>query len=136
MPKLHAVAFLMLMVFSVQAQEKKYKALWDLSSADTTVQAAVFRQVNNSRVLMPDLEVEVVLHGKGILLAIKDSTQFRERIRRAKEMGVKMVVCNNSLQRLKVDPAQLSSDVSVVPSAVVEMIKKQDEGWRYIKAAH
>jgi hypothetical protein len=42
------------------AQEKKLSVVWDLSSADTTVQAAVFRQVNNARALVPDLQVEVV----------------------------------------------------------------------------
>lgn len=134
MLKLNAFFLLMLIAFSVQAQEKKYKAVWDLSSADTTVQAAVFRQVNNTRELIPDLEVEVVFHGKGIYAVMKDSTQFTERIKFARERGVKMVVCNNSLKRLKVDPAKLSSDVSVVPSAMVEFIKKQAEGWSYIKA--
>lgn len=117
-------------------QEKKYKAVWDISSPDTTVQAAVFRQINNVRAEIPDVEVEVVFHGKGIYTVMKDSTQFKERIKIAKEMGVNMVVCNNSMKRLKVEAKELTSEVVVVPSAMVELIKKQAAGWSYIKAAH
>ena len=118
------------------AQEVKYKVVWDLSSSDTTIQAAVFRQINNIRTEIPDAEVEVVFHGKGIYTIMKDSLQFKERIKIANEMGVSMVVCNNSMKRLKVEAKELSSEVVVIPSAMVELIKKQSQGWSYIKAAH
>jgi uncharacterized protein len=131
-----ATLFFAIIAFSLQAQEKTYKAVWDLSSPDTTVQAAVFRQINNSRAQLPALQIEVVFHGKGVYAVMKDSTQFRERISYAKKIGVKMVVCNNSLKRLGIDPSSLSGDVSVIPSAMVELITKQSEGWSYIKAGN
>lgn len=133
-----SVTFISFILFSLftTAQEIKYKAVWDLSSSDTTTQAAVFRQMNNVRAEMPDVELEVVFHGKGIYTVMKDSIQFRSRIKIAKEMGVKMVVCNNSMKRLKVDPSELTAEVGVVPSAMVELIKKQAAGWSYIKASH
>jgi intracellular sulfur oxidation DsrE/DsrF family protein len=52
----------------------------------------------------------------------------------AKEKGVIIAVCNNSLKRLKIDPSELMQEVTVVPSAVVELIVKQSEGWSYLKA--
>ena len=134
--KFYAIFLFVLIAFSAQAQNKKYKVVWDLSSADTTVQAAVFRQINNSRTQLPDLEIEVVFHGKALYAVMKDSTLFTERIRHAKSIGVNMVVCNNSLKRLNIDPSKLSSDVSIVPSAMVELIKKQEQGWSYIKSGH
>ena len=118
------------------AQEKKLSVVWDLSSADTTVQAAVFRQVNNARTQVPDLQVEVVFHGQAILAVMNDSTQFAARVKVAKEKGVTLAVCNNSLKRLKIDPSKLMAETTVVPSAVVELIKKQAEGWSYLKASH
>lgn len=137
MTKLSTTFFACLLFsLSTSAQEKKYKAVWDISSPDTTVQAAVFRQINNVRAEIPDVEVEVVFHGKGIYTVMKDSTQFKERIKTAKEMGVNMVVCNNSMKRLKVDAKELTHEVVVVPSAMVELIKKQAAGWSYIKASH
>lgn len=118
------------------AQEKKFSVVWDLSSADTTVQAAVFRQVNNARALVPDLQIEVVFHGQAVFAVMNDSLQFASRVKMAKEKGVTLSVCNNSLKRLKIDPSKLMPETTVVPSAVVELIKKQAEGWSYLKASH
>jgi intracellular sulfur oxidation DsrE/DsrF family protein len=118
------------------AQEKKLSVVWDLSSPDTTVQAAVFRQVNNARALVPDLQVEVVFHGQAVFAVMSDSLQFASRVKLAKEKGVTLAVCNNSLKRLKIDPSKLMAETTVVPSAVVELIKKQAEGWSYLKASH
>jgi|694.fasta_scaffold02101_40 intracellular sulfur oxidation DsrE/DsrF family protein len=133
-----SVTFISFILFSLftTAQEIKYKVVWDLSSSDTTTQAAVFRQMNNVRAEMPDVELEVVFHGKGIYTVMKDSIQFRSRIKIAKEMGVSMVVCNNSMKRLKIDAKELASEVVIVPSAMAQLIKKQAQGWSYIKASH
>jgi intracellular sulfur oxidation DsrE/DsrF family protein len=127
---------LSMIVLAGFAQEKKLSVVWDLSSADTTIQAAVFRQINNARAQMPDLQVEVVLHGQALFAVMNDSLQFASRVKLAKEKGVTLAVCNNSLKRLKIDPSKLMPETTVVPSAVVELIKKQAEGWSYIKASH
>lgn len=125
-----------MVTLAASAQEKKMSVVWDLSSADTTVQAAVFRQINNARAQVPDLQVEVVFHGQAIMAVMNDSTQFAARVKVAKEKGVTLAVCNNSLKRLKIDPSKLMPETTVVPSAVVELIKKQAEGWSYLKASH
>jgi len=127
---------LSMIVLAGFAQEKKLSVVWDLSSADTTIQAAVFRQINNARAQVPDLQVEVVLHGQALFAVMNDSLQFASRVKLAKEKGVTLAVCNNSLKRLKIDPSKLMPETTVVPSAVVELIKKQAEGWSYIKASH
>lgn len=131
------IALLFCMVtLAASAQEKKLSVVWDLSSADTTMQAAVFRQINNARAQVPDLQVEVVFHGQAILAVLNDSLQFASRVKLAKEKGVTLAVCNNSLKRLKIDPSRLMPETTVVPSAVVELIKKQADGWSYLKASH
>lgn len=118
------------------AQVLKHRVVWDLSSADTTVQGSVFRQINNARTEIPDLDIEVVFHGQAVFAVMKDSTQFASRIKIAKEKGVTLAVCNNSLRRLKIDPSQVSPLATIVPSAVAELIKKQTDGWSYLKASH
>jgi len=128
--------FLVFASVSVSAQTTKLRVVWDLASTDTTVQAAVFRQINNARAIVPDMEIEVVFHGQAVLSMVKDSTQFADRIKAAREKGVTLAVCNNSLKRLKIDPSQIKVEGIVVPSAVVELIRKQSEGWSYLKAGH
>lgn len=131
--------FFVLAVFisaSISAQDKKLKVVWDLSDSDTTSTAGVFRQINNALVQVPDLEIEVVFHGAAIFGLMKDSTIFSSRIKIAKQKGVTMAVCNNSMKRYKVDASQLVGEATIVPSAVVELIRKQSEGWSYLKAGH
>ena len=128
-----ALLFLSIQSFS---QQKKLSVVWDLSSTDTSEQAAVFRQINNALAQVPDMQIEVVFHGQAVYAMMKDSTRFTARIQAAKEKGVTLAVCNNSLKRLKIDPSQIAAEGIVVPSAVVELIRKQSEGWSYLKAAH
>ena len=131
------IALLFCMItLAASAQEKKLSVVWDLSSADTTVQAAVFRQINNAKAQVPDLQIEVVFHGQAVFAVMNDSLQFAFRVKLAKEKGVTLAVCNNSLKRLKIDPSKLMAETTVVPSAVVELIKKQADGWSYLKASH
>ena len=134
MRKLGLPLFLILFVTTIQAQQNKLSVVWDLSSADTAVQAGVFRQINNALIQKPDLQIEVVFHGQAVLSLLKEDKSFEGRVKSVKEKGVTVAACNNSLKRLKIDPSQLMPEVTVVPSAVVELIVKQSEGWSYLKA--
>jgi intracellular sulfur oxidation DsrE/DsrF family protein len=40
------------------------------------------------------------------------------------------------LKRLKIDASKLVGEAIIVPSAVVELIRKQSEGWSYLKSGH
>ena len=117
-------------------QDKKLKVVWDVSDGDTTTTAGVFRQINNALVQVPDLQIEVVFHGPAVYMLVKDSTVFISRIKLAKEKGVLLSACNNSMKRFKIDPSQLVEEAIIIPSAVVELIRKQSEGWSYLKAGH
>lgn len=134
MRRLFLPIFIIFLSSSVFAQQNKLRVAWDLSSADTAVQGGVFRQINNARAQKPELQIEVVFHGQAVLSLLKEDKSFEARVKAAKEKGVIIAVCNNSLRRLKIDPAQLMPETTVVPSAVVELIVKQSEGWAYLKA--
>ena len=121
---------------SLSAQEKKLKVIWDVVDSDTATTAGVFRQVNNALALVPDMEIEVVFHGPAVYGLMKDSTIFTSRIKAAKEKGVVLAACNNSLKRLKIDASKLVGEAIIVPSAVVELIRKQSEGWSYLKSGN
>jgi intracellular sulfur oxidation DsrE/DsrF family protein len=126
--------FFIMLLGSGYAQAPKHRVVWDLSSSDTAIQAAVFRQINNARAQLPDLEIEVVFNGKAVNAVLKSDTLFTGRVKAAKEKGVTLAVCNNSLKRLQIDPSAVSTNAVVVPSAVVELITKQTLGWSYLKA--
>ena len=127
---------LLVCVATTSLAQQKMKLVFDLSSEDTVSHAAVYRQINNVLVDIPDLQVEVVLHGQAVRYMLKDSSYFNSRIAVAKSKGVSLAVCNNSLRRLKIDPSQVKTDAMIVPSAVGELVRRQHEGWAYIKAGH
>jgi intracellular sulfur oxidation DsrE/DsrF family protein len=49
------------------------------------------------------------------------------------QLGVQFVACRNSLVGNKIDEKVLPGFVKVVPAGVTELIKKQSEGYAYIK---
>ena len=135
MSKLFLSLFLLLFSSSLFAQQNKLRVVWDVSSADTSVHASAFRQINNALALEPDLEIELLFHGYAVKSMLTTDKSFEARIKAAKEKGVKISVCNNSLKRLNINPAELRPEANIVPSAVVELIKKQAAGWIYLKVA-
>ena len=129
--------FFVLLIFIsvvVSGQQKSHKIVYEINSADTAVQSTIFRQFNNILTVAPDAQIEVVFHGQAITGLVKDKSFFAEKVNAAQQKGVVFAACNNSLKRLKIDPALVLPGVIVVPVAILELSAKQQEGWSYIKA--
>jgi hypothetical protein len=47
--------------------------------------------------------------------------------------GVRFVACRNALMAFHVEPASLPGFIQVVPAGVVEVIRKQSEGYAYVR---
>lgn len=124
------------LIFTANAFAQQQKILWDLSAKDTTDQSAVFRQINNVLTAAPDTKIEVVFHGDAITSVAKDQTFYAAKIADYIAKGVAFVACNNSMKRKGLTAADLLPGVVVVPVSMLEMAKKQQEGWSYIKAGH
>jgi intracellular sulfur oxidation DsrE/DsrF family protein len=83
--------------------------------------------------LKPDTtEVEVIAYAKGLSLVKKDSTVAAE-IAALQEQGVRFVACQNSMRMQHVELKDLLAGVEPVPSGIVELVKKQEAGWTYVK---
>lgn len=54
-------------------------------------------------------------------------------IKRLHEIGVDFKACNNSLITSGIKKESLIDFINIVPSGVVELVKKQTEGYSYIK---
>jgi hypothetical protein len=89
--------------------------------------------INNLLSDLKDVEVELVAYAQGVMLYLPDENPYQARIEALQEKGVDLLVCNNSLRSLNLKPADLLERVRVVPSGVGELVKKQQEGWIYIR---
>jgi intracellular sulfur oxidation DsrE/DsrF family protein len=126
-------AFFISVLFSLNTSAQ-LKAVWELPTGDTAVQSGVYRQVNNVLNAAPDTKIELVFHGNAVYALLNDTGYYKQEILKLHQRGVLFAVCNNSLKKRSIDPKRVIPQAFVVPSAFVEIIRKQQEGWSYIKA--
>lgn len=112
---------------------QEYKVVFQLSDNDTFIQKTLIRQLANLIESLEPLAIEVVAHSFGIDLLLEDSP-FRTHVRGLEQKGVDFIVCEKTLVREKLDTSALMNSVNTVPSGLAHIIKRQTEGWSYIKA--
>lgn len=117
--------------------QPNYKVVLDLTSGDSISQQTAIRWVSEITKAEPTAQVEVVMFGKGLPLAIKDKSAVADAVTTlATNKNVAFKVCSVAMANQKVDKSQLISGVQTVPDGIYEIVSKQHEGWGYIKVAH
>ena len=93
--------------------------------------------LNNAKNLQVDLgagnvEIEIVAYGPGIGMLKADSI-VGNRIGDALGQGVKVSACENTMHGQKLVKADMLDGIGYVPAGVVEIMRKQQEGWAYLR---
>lgn len=78
------------------------------------------------------VDVEIVVYGPGIGMLKAESTAA-DRVIAATQAGVKIVACENTMEAQKLTKADMNPAIDYVPAGVVELMKRQGEGWAYIR---
>jgi hypothetical protein len=114
---------------------EKYKVVFHL---DESVKARTDMVLGNITNLIADLgeenvTIELVANSEGIIAFLKEPTWYLSKIEGLMAKGVRFVVCANSLRQAGLTSDSLMAQIEVVPTGVSEIVKKQSEGWAYIK---
>ena len=93
--------------------------------------------LNNARNLQTDLgagnvDVEIVAYGPGIGMLKLDSP-VANRIGEAKDTGLKIMACENTMKAQKLARADMLSGIGYVGAGVVEIMQRQQDGWTYLR---
>ena len=81
----------------------------------------------------PDkIDIEIVSNGPSVLMLKKDSS-LAPRLEEATRTGVKVVACENSMKGLKLARSDMHPSVAYVPAGIIELTRKQQEGWAYVR---
>lgn len=80
------------------------------------------------------VEVEVVAYGGGIMFVSNDSAMKDQIAKLQSDHHVHFVACQNSMRAHHLEQKDLLPGVTPVPSGIVEVVTKQEQGWVYIKA--
>jgi uncharacterized protein len=113
---------------------KVHKIVFQLTSNDTLVHKALLKQVVNALNAAPNAKIEIVCHNNGIEMLTISKTKTAKNIVDLKAKGVVFAACENTIRERKIDKADIVSEAIFVPSGIIEIVLKQEDGWSYFKA--
>ena len=117
------------------AAPPKHRVVFHVNVADEARWQEVLTNVENVQKAFggSSVEIEVVAHGAGIgLVQLKNAT-LRDRIAAIEKTGPVFTACSNTLRKQQLTAADLTPGVRIVDSGVAELIRKQEEGFSYVK---
>ena len=93
--------------------------------------------LNNARNLQSDLgasnvEIEIVAYGPGLNM-LKTGSAVASRIDESVLGGVSILACENTMTNQRVTRAEILPGVSYVGAGVVEIMRRQQQGWSYLR---
>jgi intracellular sulfur oxidation DsrE/DsrF family protein len=129
-----ALAMLAPVATQAQTAPVKNKAVFQVSDADPQKWNLTLNNVKNvgDDLGQDAVDLEIVVYGPGIGM-LKSDSAVGKRIADALKSGVKVVACENTMKAQKLVYADMLPDIGYVPAGVVELMKKQHEGYAYIR---
>ena len=93
--------------------------------------------LNNARNVQQDLgkdkvDVEIVAYGPGLNM-LKADSKVAARLAQALDNSVGLMACENTMRNTKTTKADMYAGLSYVDAGVVHLMKRQREGWSYIR---
>lgn len=117
--------------------ESHFKVLFDLSSESQENWNTLLNNVENVKIELGNKsEFRVVLHGGGIHLIEKKAAFQVDRINKLIMQGVQFVGCENTMKRKGIKKSELLPHIGTVPAGLAELVRKQSQGWSYLKIGH
>ena len=125
-----------LLPFASHAQgDKKHRLVIQVTDNDPARWGMV---LNNTKNAQDDvggadkIDIEIVAYGPGINMFKKDSP-VGDRIAQLAKSGVTFAGCENTMKGYKLSKDEMLTTISYVPAGVTELMKKQEQGWTYLR---
>ncbi len=116
------------------AETARERAIFAVSDADPQKWNLTLGNIGNAiDGLGASADIELVVYGPGIAMLKKDSP-VAARLAAALKGGVRIAACQNSMRGFDLQAADLAPGVTVVPSGVVELIRRQHAGYAYVRS--
>lgn len=104
-----------------------------LQSSDTLVHKSIVNQIGNLKKAFPESEIELVCHGPGLDFLLKNNSSYIDKLNKMDLDGVSYVGCEFTMSQKNIKRDELVDFAATVPYAIAEIVKKEQEGWSYIK---
>ena len=117
------------------SSERIHKVVIQLTTGDTLAWKGVLKNITHLHETWGDnVQIELVAHGHGVEFLVNGKTTQEERIGALAKRGVQFRACENSLKDRKLTKQDVIDAAATVPSGVVEVVMKEEDGWSYLKA--
>ena len=119
---------------ATEAHATKERVVIQVSDADSGKWNLALNNAKNVQTAFgaDKVDIEIVAYGPGIGMLKMDSV-VANRVDESKKAGIAIVACQNTMKAMKLTDADMLPNSSYVPSGVVELIKKQGQGYAYIR---
>ncbi|OLZ10487.1 DsrE family protein [Sulfobacillus thermosulfidooxidans] len=107
--------------------------VFHVNDASSQKQRAALKNISNLLAEMPEIPVELVVQGDAINLVVSNETTLAQELAALQQQGVVIAVCHNTMKAKGVTEAELLPGMTIVPSAVGELVRRQRQGLAYIK---
>ncbi len=113
---------------------EKDKVVFQVSDADSKKWNLTLNNVKNVQADLgkDKVDVEIVVYGPGIGM-LKAESEVGNRIEDALASGVQVVACENTMKAQKLTRDDMLPKIGYVPAGVVELMRKQQQGYAYIR---
>ena len=113
----------------------QHRIVMQLSSNDTLVWKGLMNNLKHLKAGWGDsVLIEVVAHGPGLDFLTKGKTTQQEKINHFKQLGIMFIACENTMMERKIPKASIIAEAAFVKMGIGEIVRKQEQGWSYIKA--
>lgn len=129
-----AVSAALLALPALAQQQVRNKVVMQVSDNDPAKWNLALNNATNIQkdLGMDEVDIEVVVYGPGIGM-LKAGSPVAARVAGALQNGVKVVACENTMAGMHLEKGDMLADIGYVPAGVVELMRKQQQGWAYIR---
>ncbi len=113
--------------------EQRFEVVFHINDASPHKQRGTLKNISNLLAESPDIRVELVVQGDAITLVTAQESPFANALAALQQRGVVIAVCRNTLKAKGMTDTELLDDMTIVPSAVGELVRRQQQGAAYIK---
>ncbi len=110
----------------------KYRVVFHLDEDDDMRVSLALNNIRNLIADLVDVEVELVAYASGVN-TLRRNSGYSDTIKMLMDRGVKFAACSNTLRGMGIGPEDLLDGVEAVPSGAGEIVRRQAEGWAYLR---
>lgn len=96
-------------------------------------QVAIANVTNLINDVGPEEVNVVVLANGGAVELFRRDTDLWQVLEQLKGKGAGILACRNSLRSLSIEEGSLPSFITVVPAGITELVRRQHDGWAYVR---